>query len=171
MSSGSTTVEAFISGQTSNPVVQGTGSLNGGSQYTILLNGFKAQNQPIAFIPDVNTTPTAGNVEFRIINGSPSSPEAGVDVYIVAPGTQLGSGVAPQISGLGFAQSSSYITMPYAAGGYTLIVTPNGNQTPYINSTYTFGSSSGGSIRTFVVVDNVNGGSVADFPLELDDLN
>jgi Domain of unknown function (DUF4397) len=168
---GSSTVEAFVSGQTSNPVVQGTGSLSGGSQYTLLLNGFEAQNEPIAFIPDNNTAPTSGSVAFRIINASPSSPESGVDVYIVAPGSELGPGVTPQISALGFAQSSGYITLPFAPTGYTLIVTPNGNQSEYINQTYTFGSSSAGAIRSFVVVDVLNGGRVSPFPLELDDLN
>jgi hypothetical protein len=167
---GSAAVQAFVSGQTTNPVVQGTGTLNGGSQYTVLLNGFEANNDPILFITDNNTAPTSGNIEFRIINGSPSTPGSGVDVYIVPPGTNI-NGVTPQISGLAFGQASSYVTLSFATAGYSLIVTPNGNQTPYINQTYIFGTSSSGAIRTFVVVDNQNGGSVADHPLELDDLN
>jgi Domain of unknown function (DUF4397) len=169
--SGSAAIAAYVTGQTSNPVVQGTGSLSGGSQYTLLLNGFNASNDPIAFLPDNNTQPAAANVEFRIINGSPSSPQAGVDVYIVSPGTQLGPGVIPQISALGFAQSSAYVTIPFASGGYELIITPSGNQTSYVDSDYQFGSSTGTAIRTFVLVDNQGGGSVSRFPLELADLN
>ncbi len=49
---------------------------------------------PLPQFTDNNTAPTAGDVEFRVINASPSSPGGLVDVYIVPPGTDIG-GLAP----------------------------------------------------------------------------
>ena len=158
VASGSDTLEAFDTG-TTTPVINSTSvSLSGSSQYTVLLTGFlngtPGANAPTFFtITDNNAVPTAGNVEIRIIDGSPD--------------TNIG-GVTPQISGLLLGQASSYQSLNVSGNVYEVIVTPNGNQTPIINQNYTITT---GSIRTFVMVDNTGGGGISEFPLELNDLN
>jgi hypothetical protein len=171
VSSGSDTLEAFDTG-TTTPVINSTSvSLSGSSQYTVLLTGFlngTGANAPTFFtITDNNAVPTAGNVEIRIIDGSANTPQGGYSVYIVPPGTNIGS-LTPQISGLLLGQASSYQSLNVSGNVYEVIVTPNGNQTPIINQNYTITT---GSIRTFVIVDNTGGGGISAFPLELADLN
>jgi len=171
VASGSDTLEAFDTG-TTTPVINSTSvSLSGSSQYTVLLTGFlngTGANAPTFFtITDNNAVPTAGNVEIRIIDGSANTPQGGFSVYIVPPGTNIGT-VTPQISGLLIGQASSYQSLNLSGNVYEVIVTPNGNQTPIINQNYTITT---GSIRTFVIVDNTGGGGISAFPLELADLN
>jgi hypothetical protein len=167
--SGNDTIEAFVSGSTTNTVLASTNiSLSSSTQYTVVLGGSAAS--AIAFnLTDNNTVPVSGDVEFRIINASPSGPGgsgAAVDVYIVPPGTGLG-GLQPQISGLSYTQASPYQPLNFAATGYEVIVTPTGNQTPYIQQNYV---TQTGSITTLVLLDNLQGGSLSDIPLELFDL-
>jgi len=171
VASGSDTLEAFDTG-TTTPVINSTSvSLSGSSQYTVLLTGFlngTGANAPTFFtITDNNAVPTAGNVEIRIIDGSANTPQGGFSVYIVPPGTNIGT-VTPQISGLLLGQASNYQSLNLSGNVYEVIVTPNGNQTPIINQNYTITT---GSIRTFVMVDNTGGGGISEFPLQLNDLN
>ena len=162
--SGSVTIAVLDTGTTTQ-VFSSTGSLSGSAQYTVVLSGFNA-NPNAAVIRDTNTAPASGNVEFRIIDASPSGP-ASVDVYIVPPGTDI-TNVIPQISGLGSStQASSYASL--TAATYAVIVTASGNKTPLVNQNYTLVS---GQIRTLVLVDNLGGGNgMSTFPLELSDLN
>jgi Domain of unknown function (DUF4397) len=162
--SGSVTITALDTGTTTQ-VLSSTGTLSGSTQYTVVLAGFVA-NAIAAVIRDTNTAPTSGNVEFRIINASPSGP-ASVDVYIVPPGTDIAN-VTPQISGLGStSQASGYISL--AAATYAVIVTANANKTPIVNQNYTLVS---GQIRSLVLVDNQGGGNgMSTIPVELSDLN
>lgn len=164
VASGSVTIAALNTGTTTQ-VLSSTGSLSGSAQYTVVLSGFNA-NANAAVIRDTNTAPTSGNVEFRIIDASPSGP-ASVDVYVVPPGTDITT-VTPQISGLGStSQASSYVSL--TATTYTVIVTTAGNKTPIVNQNYTLVS---GQIRTLVLLDNLGGGNgMNTLPLELSDLN
>jgi hypothetical protein len=173
VASGSDTLEAFDTG-TTTPVINSTNaSLSGSSQYTVLLTGFlngTGANAPTFYtITDNNTAPTSSNVEIRIIDGSANTPQGGFNVYIVPPGTNIGS-LTPQVSGLLIGQASSYQSLNITGNVYEVIVTPNGNQTPYINQNYTIPT---GSIRTVVIVDNQGGGGgvPSQIPLVLNDLN
>jgi hypothetical protein len=163
---GSDTIEAFVSGNTANPIIPSTNiSLGGSTAYTVVLGGRNAS--PIVFdATDNNTVPTTGDVEFRIINAAPDSPGGIVDVYIVPPGTLL-NGLTPNISGLAYTQASTYVPLTFANAGYEVIVTANGNQTADITQNYVTAT---GSITTLVLVDNPGGGSMAQIPLQLDDL-
>jgi hypothetical protein len=162
--SGSVTIAVLDTGTTTQ-VFSSTGNFSGSAQYTVVLSGFET-NANAAFIRDTNTAPATGNVEFRIIDASPSGP-ASVDVYIVPPGTDI-TNISPQISGLGSTtQASSYVSL--SAATYAVIVTATGNKTPIVNQNYTLVS---GQIRTLVLMDNLGGGNgMSTFPLELSDLN
>ena len=171
VASGSVTLEAFDTG-TTTPVINSTSaSLSGSSQYTVLLTGFLNGSGVSAptfnLITDNNAAPTAGDVAIRIIAGSANTPVGGFDIYIVPPGTNI-TGVAPTISALTLGQASSYQQLNFTGGVYEVIVTPNGNQTPYVNQNYNIPT---GSIRTLVIVDNQGGGGIAQIPLLLNDLN
>ena len=170
VTSGNDTVAVLDTGTTTQ-IFSNTASLNGGTQYTMLLGGFlngSGNNAPTAYvITDNNTAPVTGNVEFRIINGSPSAPGGAVDVYIIPPDTGIG-GLTPQVSSLELGQASAYISMNYSSTGYSVIVTPAGNQTIYINQVYTPPTN---SIRTLVLEDVSGGGFLSQFPLVLNDLN
>lgn len=168
VASGSVTFQAYNAGSTANPLFPNgdTTSLSGSSQYTEVLTGFVSAPTLLS-LTDNNTAPTSGNIEFRVIHASPSGPTP-VDVYIVPPGTNI-SNVTPNISGLAYTQaSSSYVILPFASAGYSVIVTPSGNQTVNVNQVYTPPT---GSIRTVVLVDNQGGGSMSNTPVLLNDLN
>ena len=168
--SGSVTIQAYDTGTTTNPIFGTNGvtaSLSSTSQYTIILAGFlnSTGNAPAALqITDNNTAPTSGNVEFRIIDASPSSPGT-VDVYIVPPGANINQVNPPTIQGLTYQQASTYQSM--AAATYSVIVTTSGSKIPFISQDYTLVA---GQIRTLVLVDNVGGGTPPSL-LELSDLN
>jgi hypothetical protein len=167
VASGNDSIAAFITGTTVNPVNNGNATLNGSTQYTVLLQGFaSAVNTPVV-LTDNNTAPTSGDFEFRVINGSPSSPSGSVDVYIFLTGGLVPT--QPQISGLGLGQASPYLPFTFSSGGgYTVVVTPHGSTTEYVNQNYT---PANGSITTLVLIDILNGGSLSPVPIQLNDLN
>jgi len=173
VASGRDTLEAVNTGTTTAVIANTSAGLSGSSQYTVLLTGFlngTGVNAPtFNLITDNNAAPTSGNVEIRIIDGSANTPQGGFDVYIVPPGTNIGT-LTPQISGLLIGQASSYQSLNITGNVYEVIVTPNGTQSSFINQNYTIPT---GSIRTFVIVDNQGGGGgvPSQIPLELNDLN
>jgi len=174
VSSGSVTIQAFDTGTTINPIFGTNGvtaSLSGSSQYTIVLAGFLTGTGTNALaalqITDNNSAPTSGNVEFRIIHASPSSPGS-VDIYIVPPGTDITKVPNPTFSGIAYQQASpSYASL--AAGEYWVIVTTAGTTAEYI-SPQDYNLPTPGMIRTLVLVDNPGGGYPPSW-LELNDLN
>jgi len=175
VSSGSVTIQAFDTGTTINPIFGTNGvtaSLSGSSQYTIVLAGFLTGTGTNALaalqITDNNTAPSSGNVEFRIINASPSVVPGGtVDVYIVPPGTDINQVNPPTIQGLAYQQASNPYTS-LAAATYSVIVTSSGTKQEIIfPQDYTLVA---GQIRTLVLVDNAGGGNPPSW-LELVDLN
>lgn len=173
VASGGVTIQAFNTGTTTNPIFGANGvtaSFSSSSQYTIVLAGMlngAGANAPAALqITDNNAAPTSGNVEFRIIHASPSSPGT-VDVYIVPPGTDINQVNPPTIQGLAYQQASNPYTS-VAAGTYSVIVTTSGSKIPYISpQDYTLVA---GQIRTLVLVDNAGGGNPPSW-LELSDLH
>jgi Domain of unknown function (DUF4397) len=167
--SGSDTVQGFPPGDTTNPISPiGIIPLNGSTQYTLIAVGFElSESAPLALLDD-NTPPTAGNAEFRIVNVSLSSPQNGVDVYFVPPGTDIAQ-YTPQITGLSYGQASRYQPFAALAGGYSVIVTANGSKVPLITQLST---APAGSITTVVIVDNAPGNNgMSTTPLILNDLN
>jgi hypothetical protein len=166
---GSATIQGFPTGSTTNPIPpNGAISLSGATQYTVVAIGLELNDSPPLVLADNNTVPTSGNVEFRIVNASPSSPTGGVDVYIVPPNSDI-TNYTPQISALGNGQGSDYQSLTFAAVGYAVIVTANLGKTPLIKQTYIPQSA---SITTLVLVDNAGGNNgMSTTPLQLNDLN
>jgi hypothetical protein len=96
--SGSDRIQGFAPGDTTNPISPiGTVLLNGSTQYTLIAVGLELSESAPLVLVDNNTVPTSGNVEFRVVNVSLSSPQNGVDVYFVPPGTDI-TQFTPQIS-------------------------------------------------------------------------
>jgi Domain of unknown function (DUF4397) len=170
VASGSDSFQAFLTGTTTivtQPISVSLSSTTYTEIATGFVNGSGVNGPTFVSITDNNTAPTAGNVEFRVINASPSSPGGLVDVYIVPPGTDI-LGLAPTISGLSFTQGSTYQSLVFATNGYQMIVTPSGTQNGLVNQIY---ATPTGSIRTIVLVDQQGGGQMSQFPQELNDLD
>jgi hypothetical protein len=189
---GSDKIQGFASGTTSNAAFTLTSpiSFKSGSQYTVVATGFLAGTVNIVAPVDTNTEPAVGQVNFRVIDASPSG-VGSVDVYIIqntAQGTPScipSSTCLPTISGVSSPLSS---TTPYSGYtkvsfnslgfGYTLYVTQAGSTTPLSGWSGGFqlsqiGSVSVGSIRTIVLVDNPpgNNGMSEAGTIVLSDLN
>jgi trimeric autotransporter adhesin len=174
VSSGNDSIEFFQTG-TTTPVVNATSMhLQGSKQYTVVAMGYYgdtsgADAPGLVLLTDDNTLPKAGDTEIRVVHASPSAPGS-VDVYLLPTGTDI-SNAAPTISGLMFQQASSYQSLSaatYAYVLYTVIVTPSGSKTPFINQGYTL---SAGQIRTLVLVDASGSKTPSQTPLALLDLN
>jgi len=163
---GADPIVVFQTGTTTQ-VIAPTNLNLGQNPYTVLLLGpGGTQTSPyVQLLTDNNNAPTPGNGEFRIVNAASSSPGGSVDIYLVPPGTNIGA-VSPNVSGLGYAQPSKYVTL--TAANYLLYVTPANNKTPYINGQgYTL---SAGQISTIVLVDVSGGGALSGVPLLLTDV-
>ena len=121
-------------------------------------------------IPDTNTAPATGNLEFRVINAALSTQNASVDIYILA--NPVNGGIQPPatVAGLAYTQASSYITLPFNSNGtgYTIYVTSTGTTNPIFSQNL---SSPTNSIRTLVLTDVQNGSSINPLAIELNDLN
>ena len=152
-------------------------SLSSGVQYTVVATGFATGGGRVVILPvaDKNTVPANGNVAFRVINASPSSP-AGVDIYIAPVGS--GNPIAPPapITNLAYRSASGYITLPYNTNvvngaNYTMYVTPTGSTSPIFSQTLSAGSTAAGAIRTLVLTDQENTAQMNPLAIVLNDLN
>ena len=175
--SGSDTVEGLEAG-TSTVIFTETGiGVNSGTQYTMIATGFASgtgQNVVLKTFPDTNTAPTAGNVNFRVINAAPDSP-ASVDIYI-EPAPFSGSLTPPAtITGLAYQSASNYVTLPWNSdgSGWLVYVCTAGSTIPsWINGqSITGGSQTTAAIRTIVLTDVANGTAINPTALVLNDLN
>ncbi len=151
-----------------------------GSQqtYTLLATG-KISDSSVAAVlkTDDNSAPASGKVKLRVIHVAPDSPNDGtlatcatapcVDVYVVAPGTDITS-LAPTVSSLSYQQASLYLTL--TAATYEVIMTDSTNpiKNRLIDQTYDL---TAGQIRTLVTLDTPDGSAISDTPLVLSDLN
>ena len=174
IASGSDTILGVQTGTTTQ-VFSDTTSLSSGNQYTLVATGFASGsggNVVLLSVSDNNTAPAAGNVEFRVIDASPSGPSA-VDVYIEAEPFTGNLTPPATISSLAYQAASSYVTIPWnsGGGGWVLFVTPAGSTTPIFSQTFNFGSQTTAAIRTLVLTDVANGNSMNQAFLELNDLN
>ena len=169
---GNVAIQGFATGTTANPISpEGSVTFTGSTQYTLIAVGLELNDSPPIVFADNNLVPVSNNLEIRIINVSPSSPVAGLDIYFVAPGTDITS-FHPQITALGNGQASPYLQLPFQSTGYSIIFTANLSKIPLITQT---SSAATGSITTMVVLDNPTQGGVLNgmstTPLILNDLN
>jgi hypothetical protein len=150
-------------------------------RYTVFFTGLvnaKPPNQAISLVTDDNSAPQSGNFKLRVFHASPSAcatppcsgvppspPPSPIDVYVVAPGTNIAN-LPPTIPSLAYQQASGYLDI--GAASYEVIVTLSGSKTPKVDQTY---SLTAGQIRTLVVVDQQNVPAMSLTPLVLADLN
>ncbi len=166
VSSGGRKLEVRQSGTTTD-YFSGTPTFNSGAAFTVVATGAVGNNTVVAPVfTDDNSAPTSGNAKLRFIHASPSGPTP-VDIYVVAPGTDIG-GVSPSISSVAYTNASTYLSVP--AGTFDILITSAGSKSP-VDSTVSGASFTAGQIRTFIAVDVQNGGSMSGTPLELSDLN
>ena len=165
---GKVVIQGFATG-TTNPVPPtGTIDLKNAVEYTAVAVGLVQNDSAPLLVADNNLAPMGTNVEYRVINASNSSPLGGLDMYIVPPGSNI-TNFTPQFSGIGNNQASTYQTVSFLQGGYTVIVTANGSKTPIITQS---SAPNPASITTWVILDNPGGNNgISTTPLVLNDLN
>jgi hypothetical protein len=170
--SGNDTMQGFLTGTTTVGFNGTSVGWSDSSKYTVVATGFvsSGQNAAILSIPDNNSAPPSGDVNFRVIHASPSGPGS-VDIYIEpAPFNGSLQGLSATISSLAYEQGSSYLPIAYNANGsgYMVYVTASGNQVPIFSESI---NNPMGSIRTLVLTDVQDGTSMNPAFLVLPDLN
>jgi hypothetical protein len=184
VNSGSATIQGYPPGDTTNPIPPtGAAILKSTYQYTVVAVGLELSDSAPMVIVDDNTPPPANQVEFRVINASLNSASlglspGGVDVYFVPPSVTDLTDYTPQISGLGYAQPSSYQQVNFLSTGYQVIMTAHGAKIALLtypnppNPPAAPPWPATGSITTFVLLDNAGGNNgMSTTPLVLNDLN
>ena len=156
---GSRHLRVYPSG-TTNAIIDQTISLGSSTYYSLVAVNYSSQISAI-LLTDDNSAPSSGNVKLRILNASPGL--GTVDVYVVAPGSDLNS-ASPSVSALAFESSSGYVIE--SAGSWEIVCTAPGQKTALLaTSTLTLASN---QIRTVVVLNGAGGGYTTAV---LDDLN
>ena len=100
-------------------------------QYTVFFTGLVNGNPPtlrqtINLVTDDNSAPQAGNIKLRVFHAVRASGPAHLDIYIVAPNTDI-TNLSPTISTLAYQQASGYQNV--AAASYEIIMTATGTKT------------------------------------------
>jgi len=149
--SGTRRVEVRVAGTTTPDLIDTKPSLSGHKDYTFLAANFVASITPVVLTDD-NSAPASGQVKVRLIQASPTA--AGVDVYLVAPGTDITT-VSPTVTNLAFEAATPYQSV--AAGSYEVFVTPTGTKTIEFDSGAL--TLNAGQIRTGITLDNAGGGT------------
>ncbi len=177
VASGGVLLEALQTGS-ATAVFSADISLTAGSQHTLVATGFATNSAKVAVITatDNNTAPTGNNVEFRVIDASPSGP-SGVDIYIIPVGSSGTLTPPATITNLAYRSASSYVTLPYNANrvngaNFTMFVTATGTTTPILlTQSLSAGTSAEGAIRTLVLTDQENVDQLNPLAIVLNDLN
>ncbi len=134
----------------STPVIDTTLTLSADADYTVVAANLLSSISAVVLTDD-NTAPASGNFKLRVIQASPSL--GNVDVYVVAPGTDI-STVTPNAANVAFESASGYLSL--AAGSYEILIAPSGTKIPLIDSSSL--SFSAGQVRTFVGLNAQGGG-------------
>lgn len=162
LESGSDAIEGFLTGTATVGFIRTDVNWSGGIEYTAVATGFSKTGTPvgsnvlIVSVPNTNTPPASGDVEFRVIHASPSGP-SGVNVYI-EPNPSTGPTGTPAISNLIYTQASGYISVAYnpnnvtPAPGFTLYVTTTAGAVIFSEAI----NPAEGAIRTLVLTDIQN---------------
>jgi hypothetical protein len=158
---GSANVQVDPTG-TTTAVINSNETLVASQYYTAFAIG-PVSSISLLVTQDDNTPPPSGQVEVRIVHGSPSA--GPVDVYVTAPGADLAT-TTPTLTNVPFEAVSAYLTVP--AGSYEIRVTPTGTKTVAIDSGAV--ALAAGQIRTVVALDAPGGGTPLT-AIILDDLN
>jgi hypothetical protein len=158
ITSGSRNLQIEPSG-TTTVLVNQTSSFTSGTDSTMLSLNFASSISPI-ILTDDNSSPGSGNVNIRIVNGSPVLGTG--DVYVVPSGTDINT-VSPTVTNLAFGAASTYLSI--AAGAYEILFTYPGQKNTYIDTGVL--SLTAGQIRTVVGLNTSTSSTAA----VLSDLN
>jgi len=176
VSGGTDTFVVYPTGTTSNALINSPLNLGSSNSYTVVLEGFVGESGSIApaasVLTDNDTAPTSGNSFIRVIDASTYSEEVfpNLDVYLVPPGTPLGSVKPNNSSPLTYGQSTGYLTVtPPSGGTLEMDITATGAKFAQLTEDYTV-NPSGVQIRTIILID-VQGGGGFGTPIILSDLN
>ena len=180
VAAGNRRVEARPTG-TTDDLINSIVGFASSKQYTLLVIG---EDPSFAFLQktDDNSAPASGSAKLRIIHASPdahalpspasppdsqSDAPANLDVYLVAPGTDITS-LTPAISALVYQQASSYQIL--TAGTYEVIMTDHSDATKFrlVDQTYALAA---GQVRTLVTVDASGELQISGTPLVLADVD
>jgi len=100
-----------------------------GAEVTGIVVGTLAEGLELLALPD-DLRPIATEARVRIVHGSAATPE--VDIYVVAPGTDITDPeVTPAFAGVAFTQSTGFVSL--LEGAYDVFVTAAGDTTPAIS--------------------------------------
>lgn len=157
VSSGSRHVQIEPTGAT-NVIIDQNIPIASATDSTIIAANFSASPASALVLTDDNSAPASGDFKLRIVNVAPSL--GAVDVYVVAPGTDLNT-VSATVNDLAFGGSTGYQSL--SAGAYEIELTNVGEKFPVIDTgSQTFVS---GQVRTFVGL-NAQGGGFTDSILQ-----
>jgi hypothetical protein len=98
-------------------------SLAAGEEYTVAATDVLGNITPLVLVDDNRRVATEAKV--RIVHAAPSA--GTVDVYVVAPGTDIAN-VEPAVPGFEFQASTGYVSLE--PGSYEVLVTPAGAKSP-----------------------------------------
>jgi Domain of unknown function (DUF4397) len=167
VASGNRRVEARTTATTTD-LINSNVTFGSSKAYTMVVAGRMA-DQTIVFLEktDDNSAPPSGSVKLRVIHAAAPSGPANLDIYVVAPTTDI-TNVMPTISALLYQQASDYQTLPAAT--YEVIMTDSTDPTKarLIDQVYTL---TAGQIRTLVTLNVQNQQAMSATPLLLADLN
>src|SRR5437868_811011 len=136
------------------------------TDYTVYATGGSGGTAVTNFVTtDANPTPTASQVEVRIINMSPAA--GALDVFVTAPNADLAA-AAPTAANLAFHAASPYVV--FAPATYQVRAVPAGTaaaaRSTSIVLTINGVALAGGTGRTIVIADRAAGGApLAGFAL------
>jgi len=176
-SSGSDPFIAYPTGTTSDPLISSNLNLSSSNKYLVVLAGLDGNTGTVPpagiVLTDNNAAPASGQVNFRMVNASTWAAQnlvntGAVDVYLVPPGTPLGS-VTPNSTALQYTQASAYLPVGVPTGGtLEMDITVSGSTVPLFTQNY---SVTAGQVRTVVLDDTAGGISINTTPVFLADLN
>ena len=173
ITAGNRLIEVRTTGTSTDRVNAPNVSFSSHQQYTVFFTGLGPPTQTISLVTDDNSAPQTGNIKLRVFHASPSAPPpsgpppAHLDIYIVAPGTDI-TNLSPTISALAYQQASSYQSVAPASNEVIMTATGDPTKLRLIDQTYNF---TAGQIRTLVVLDQQNVPAMSPTPLVLADLN
>ena len=147
---GDLNVKVVPTGATTPVVIDADVTLEAATSYSVLAVGALADIAPLVLVDDVRRVNTEARV--RIIHGSPSAGD--VDIFVVAPGTDITT-ATPAFSAVPFQAETGYVSLE--AGDYDVVVTPTGTTTAAIGPVTI--SIANGGIYTAIARDEVGLGT------------
>jgi len=151
VSAGTRRIEVRPTGS-SNDVINSNVSFSSHSDSTVLAEGLAASIAAVVLTDD-NSDPASGKAKVRVVHAAPSA--GTVDVYIVAPGTDITT-VSPTLPSVAYQAAAAYLSVD--PGTYEVVVTPAGNNTTIAIDVPNF-TITAGQIRSAVALDAPGGGA------------